>query len=304
MVVCQIRPIQWKGIDHVMNSKWSIENAKDHKESGFNERKNSSPASPQAISLLPWHNKECIKGHWIKQAAMHQWQPHPSCVCAAAERGLIKSSEMCVMLSVSTRWQSTAQHSGPLNRALLLSASLSPPIPSLHSPPFLSAPPLPQATFFPFLLLFWPPHHSFKLLFLCAALTFPKHEVREVERPEEERMERRRRRWGKVSEKVRNWSAGHFLSHCCGWRDDESANREKWEIKRRLKVTEMEKLRSSERRDTSLSLQVQEVLICSSGANFISSHLHFLILPLSSLRVPFHIFCFSLCSFSHWDYCW
>lgn len=102
---------------------------------GYHGVINSSSASSQAITALAWHNKKCIKGHWMKQTVM-QYRTIASpmlCVCCSDGGGLIKSSEMCVMLHVSTWWQSKAQHSDPLNRAPLLSASLLPPIPSLHS---------------------------------------------------------------------------------------------------------------------------------------------------------------------------
>lgn len=152
--------------------------------------------------------------------------------------GLIKSSEMCVMLHVSTWWQSKAQHSDPLNRAPLLSASLLPPIPSLHSS-------------FPFCLSFTscyflpPPFFSFStfstsssscqafVLLFCFD-TFLKHvEEREEAKTEGERMERRRKKeGGLVSEKVRDWSACQFLSLCCGEKDRESESaRESKEIK-------------------------------------------------------------------------
>lgn len=132
--------------------------------------------------------------------------------------GLIKSSKICVMLHVSMWWQNTAQHSDPLNHALLLSTFLSLLIPSLHSPFFLSASPLPHATNSHLL----PPFSSFSSSssssssFCSFVLLWhiPQACWREVEgenRRGEDGKENEEKRGGWVSEKVRDWSAGHFF---------------------------------------------------------------------------------------------
>ena len=101
---------------------------------------------------------------------------------------------------------------------LLLSTFLSPLISSLCFPLFLSPSPLPHATF--------QPPFSFSssssssscqaFVLLCLSDTFLRHAK------EREKGKKRREKRGKASEIVRDKSAGHFLSHCCGGRDGES----------------------------------------------------------------------------------
>lgn len=117
------------------------------------------------------------------------------------------------MLHVSTWWQSTAQHSDPLNHALLLSTLLSPLIPSLQFPfSFLTLLHLTQLSnpLSPF-----SSSSSFKaFVLLCCSDTFLKHaEEREKGKTEGERMERMRgKKGGKVSAKVRQECRSFFIS--------------------------------------------------------------------------------------------
>lgn len=125
-----------------------------------------------------------------------QRQPRPSCGrCSLG--GLIKSSEMCVMLHVSTGWQSTAQYWDPLNRAPLPSTFLSPLTPSLHSPSF------PSPTLLYLTQLSNPLSLFFLRLLLSSFCSFvPLWHIPQARRgegeTEGERMERRRnkKRWG------------------------------------------------------------------------------------------------------------
>lgn len=104
---------------------------------------------------------------------------------------------------------------------------LSPP--SSHSPPFLPPPP------------------PVRLLFLCAALTHSSNMLKRgrMRKQKGRGWKGEERKGGKVSEKARDWSAGHFLSHCCGEKDRESESAKR-EIKGKQTVTEMERLRNSE----------------------------------------------------------
>lgn len=173
-----------------------------------------------------------------------QQQPRPSCGCCSLG-GLIKSSEMCVMLHVSTGWQSTAQYWDPLNRAPLPSTFLSPLTPSLHSPSF------PSPTLLYLTQLSNPLSLFFLHLLLSSFCSFvPLWHIPQARRGEREtegeRMERRRnkRGWeGGVSERARDKSAGHFLSYCWGEKDGESwvSREESQEIKGKQRVTEMER---------------------------------------------------------------
>lgn len=217
------------------------------------------------------------------------------------------------MLYVSTWWQSTAQHSDPLNHALLLSTFLSPLIPYLHSPFSPSNSPLPHATFQPPFSFSSSSSSSCQaFVLLCCSDTFLKHaEEREKGKTEGERMERRRKKRGKVRDK----SAGHFLSHCCGERESESAKREResWEIKGKQKVTEMERLRHSERmkatnvkRDSSVFGGVKSISFLLRCQLYFS-HPHFLIFQLFCGRILFTSFVLSSSSFrfrSYQEPCW
>lgn len=151
---------------------------------------------------------------------------------------------------VMTKHRSAFKSSQPCSAALNFSLSLRSFLPSI--PPFL---PL------LYLMQLSPPFFSFSsssscqaFVLLCCSDTFLKHvEEKEKGKTEGERTERTRKkkegRGGIVSEKVRDWSAGHFLFHCC--REGESAEsirgRRSQEIKSQQTVTEMEKMRNSER---------------------------------------------------------
>lgn len=95
-------------------------------------------------------------------------------------------------------------------------------------PPFFSFSfsPLPHSTFQPPFAFSSSSSSRQAFVLLCRSDTFLKHaEEREKGKTEGERMERRRKKRGKVRDK----SAGHFLSHCCreGERESESAERER-----------------------------------------------------------------------------
>ncbi len=162
-------------------------------------------------------------------------------------------------------------------------------------------PSVPSFSFLPFLYLaeFSPPF-SFSssssssscqaFVLLCCSDTFLKHvEEREKGKTEGERMEGRRKKRGKVSEKVRDESAGHFLSHCCGERnrESESAKRELGDQRQTDcdRDGEVEKQRKKEgnryvKRDSSVFGEVRSISLLLRCQHYFS-HPHFLMFSLS-----------------------
>lgn len=161
----------------------------------------------------------------------------------------------------------------------------------------------------PFLL---PPPPPVKLLFFCAALT---HSSSTLKRGRRGKQKGRGWKGGERKGKVRDKSAGHFLSHCCGERESESAKREResWEIKGKQKVTEMERLRNSERMKATNVKRDSSVFGGVKSINFLLRcqlyfcHPHFFIFQLLSGRILFTSFVLSYSSFrfrSYQEPCW
>lgn len=130
-------------------------------------------------------------------------------VCRSSEGGLMKTSEMCVMLHVSTWWQST-QHSHPLNRGALLSTFLLSLLPSFPRLSFTSHNfPTPFLLFFfflPLLLHLLSSFCSFVLLW-----HIPQERQREAEGEDRrERMEKDEKEKWNAGENVGDRSTAHL----------------------------------------------------------------------------------------------
>lgn len=175
--------VKKRGHDHAPS--WLIQTTKVTKDSWL-PWSNSSSASSQAITALAWHNKKCIKSHWMKQTVM-QYRTIASpmlCVCCS-DGGVDKELwNVCdaacqhVMTKQSSTFRSTQPCPAPLSLSLaphsfppflfsflslLYLMLLSPPLSSLFRP---SPPPPPPV----------------KLLFFCSALTHSSSMLRRGKR--------------------------------------------------------------------------------------------------------------------------
>lgn len=113
------------------------------------------PAGQQHITMI---EQEMHQRFELRRqpCSISLWWCHPCvcvCVCVVSRGVVIKHPEMCVMLHVSTWWQSAPWHSHPPNRAPLLSTFLPPFIPSLLFPTLLYLTQTPFLLFFLLLLL-------------------------------------------------------------------------------------------------------------------------------------------------------
>ncbi len=150
-----------------------------------------------------------------------------------------------------------------------------------------------------------PPPPPVKLLFFCAALTHSSSTLKRGRRGKQKGRGWRgeERKGGKVSEKVRDESAGHFLSHCCGERnrESESAKRELGDQRQTDsdRDGEVEKQRKKEgnryvKRDSSVFGEVRSISLLLRCQHYFS-HPHFLMFS-SSYYPP--VYC-SLLLFRH-----